>query len=371
MPTPVQISGLAIRSDSSIGPFRSSSGAFYFVAVGPASLALSYRFIIYKATDPTDSWSSLTTLDSTSNRTIIHIAGQQVGDEIHFCAAMFVSSTLTDVRYYVFDMSSETFTTSNDPIITDTNTGEYKQVSLVVRSNGEKVAAIGGIATVMGVDRTKVRYSRKTTGNWSSAVVVDPAGAVNYGYPEVILGANDSVHFLFTGITVSLSYQRTLNSSNALQTVSSGFSALFPVAGSLVSSGVTKIVAAGTSFIGYFNSGNTPTINIGAGNNTSDTSGVYSRSEIFYILYQVNNDFRLTSSTDFGATWSTPITVYSGTSIRSNALNKDATIYQSGDNFVIPYLFEDSNISYYNEYIVETIGPPPEPSGRRRFVIIC
>jgi hypothetical protein len=80
-----------------------------------------------------------------------------------------------------------------------------------------------------------------------------------------------------------------------------------------------------------------------------------------WVIYRNSSDSDLYAarSTTDGSTWLTPVNIFTAT-IASAAVNLsvDATIYQRGNNVVIPYIVNDAGTLKYNEYTVRTTTPP-------------
>ena len=140
MAVPVTITGVNLNvtnmGSCRMGPFRSSAGNFYGVFRDSTDATL---LDIYRATDPTDSWSQIASLDvGTAN--IINWSAHQVGDNLHI--AVLDTAALT---YSVFSMATDSFTTSNEatgatPVVTDGN----NKCGITLRSDGDIIIMYNG-----------------------------------------------------------------------------------------------------------------------------------------------------------------------------------------------------------------------------------
>src|SRR3990172_6045379 len=107
MALPVTISGAAYpKKTSFIGPFKSSGGAYYFVAVDSATS----RPAVYKASDPTSSFAEVDSANrpASSESTLRTIRVLPDGDTLRI-----ISASATDLFYHDFSMSSDTWGTKD------------------------------------------------------------------------------------------------------------------------------------------------------------------------------------------------------------------------------------------------------------------
>jgi hypothetical protein len=238
---------------------------YYFLGVDSTN---NYALDVYKATDPTSSWSQVTTVSTTSNLAISDIAAYQVGDNLHIALAI-TNSTNTDYRYYVYSLATESFTTSNEAIQTAIATNSFRDCSIVVRSSGDVIVIYSGAAeSIMGTAYSRVRYARRVSGVWTTAVFVDAQGSVSWVQPECCLGASDRSHLFWSENAASTVYHRTLTSGNVLQTQGSVASiarwprqAVSYQDGSDVRVALSGYAGASGAGIVYFISADTPTLN--------------------------------------------------------------------------------------------------------------
>jgi hypothetical protein len=381
MPLPVAISGFSnttslFLSGMAVGPFKSSAGNYYVVG---RSFANAEQIRAVKATDPTDSFAEVGTNNAPqTGNNILSVTAAQEGDVLHVVAYAGTAS----YWYTTFNMSTDAWAGSWTAIGTgegNTSGTDFNLASIVVRSNGDLVVAFrAAFVAIMGTDYRRVSYSRRIAGVWTQNVAVDAAGSVNYNFIGACLGASDSVHIFYTDNTNSTLIQRTLNSSNVLQTASTGVA--FTGAGtqgrfaggeaiSYVDGASTRVCHVandnGTIKSYYFDSANTPTINtatIATGAHSSsraaatvDTGGTSPTIVAGYVL-SADSDYYVRTSTDDGASWSAATNVTTTTISNSViAHGGSGPVYVRGSNYVFGHLYLDASgtaIYTYNEYNV-------------------
>lgn len=348
------------------------SDEYYFLGVDSTN---NYALDVYKATDPTSSWSQVTTANTTSNLQIVQIAAYQSGDSLHIACAIAASAGSTDYRYYVYNMASETFTISNETIEAgiDTwfNSGQARHCSISVRSDGDVIVVYNGDAdSVMGTAYRRIDYARREAGVWTTAVAVDSAGSVHWMAPEIVgPDASDRMALIWSESGGSgFSYMRSLSSGNVLQTQQGGTNiggAVLGLQGTIYQYNGNDVVVVGCSgSLWYFNSADNPTINLASNVVSTYPMSIFSDNGIAYALYNYSStgDLYVKSSSDGGASWSpaSPGTLaFTGTVATSIAnLSRDGNIYLRGNDYVIPYVVNDNGTLKYNEYVVRSLATP-------------
>jgi len=199
-------------------PYKSSGGAFYAVVRTDAD-----ELDVYKATDPTDSWSVQGT-NPVHAGTILGFSTVQDGDVIHM-----VAWSSAAYEYYTFNMATDAWVV-DQAIETPTNAPTFPWASIAVRSDGDVVVVYAGDTDRnMGDTKERVDVNVRTSGSWGGPVALDAGGDVHYGNPNCVLGTNDFVHCVWqTQISTADDPPtgwvdgegRTLNSSDTLSTVS-------------------------------------------------------------------------------------------------------------------------------------------------------
>lgn len=367
MALPVTLSNLTAGTLSAVGPFRSSAGNYY---VFGRSTADTTKIQAQKATDPTSSFSAVGTDDTFGQATGARtwLAGWQDGDTVHLVVGITSNSTF---RYNSFSMATDAWGTSATLASGWSTTNPFVSAP-VVRSNGDLVVAgRGSLENVMGTNYHRTIYNKRVSGTWDASVtdVGGTGGQAHLVCVGAALGASDSVHIFYLDFTNSLLKQRTLNSSNSLQTASTG--AAMTGSGtngtdsggeaiSYASGGATKVIGIfndnGTLKSFYFDSANTPTIN-----SATVEASVHAAARGFasvdgadaYAGYALasDSDVYVEKSTDHGATWSGKTDV--ATATVANALGNLGTtgpVYLRGGNYVLGFTYNDNGTLKYNEY---------------------
>ena len=177
-------------------PFKSSAGAFYVVG-----LSATDQIDIYKATDPTDSFSIQDAANNPTTFTTLHcLSARQKGDVIHI-AAMRLSLTTLRANYFTFNMATDLWVLNNNVIelFGTTNLPTNPWISIDVRSDGDVVVVYAGVTDqVMGGKKERVDGNIRTGGTWGGAVALDAAGDIHYGNPNVVYNpTTDRMHLLW------------------------------------------------------------------------------------------------------------------------------------------------------------------------------
>lgn len=368
MALPVTISGID-TAVACAGPFKSSGGNFYFFGRSSSSAP---TLVAMKATDPTSSFSSVDTEVMGGGGSILAIAAFQDGDTIHIAVALESSvTTNTEYCYTTFDCSTDTIAadeTIQATLDTRTSGGAHQRAcSIVKRSDGSVVVLYNGARVAsMGNSYSRIVYARRASGGgWTTNVAVDAGGTTDYLSAEAILGASDRAQFVFCSDGTS-TFQRALTSANSLQTAGTfGNTIVITSAAtqgvSYDDSGTQRVAVVGPQKrVGYFNDGNTPTLNTSG---VIDTNGsvfrLFKDGVDIWALYRssADSDLYAAKSTDDGATFATAVNVFTATvGATETNLSVDGNIYQRGSDFVIPYIVNDNGTLKYNEYVVRSVS---------------
>lgn len=176
----------------------------------------------FKATDPTSSFSNVgTDVTMTSTQAILGIDAVQSGNEIHVVTIDGATTTEVDLRYHVFNTSSDTWTTSNETILDDydlVSTAAGAHVAVGIRSDGDVIVLYNGPLVASGGNRERVYYARRESGSWTVDIEVGNGGATSWYAGGVVPGSSDRMHFFFLDDGANDAYQRCLTSANALET---------------------------------------------------------------------------------------------------------------------------------------------------------
>ena len=337
------------------GPFKPTKGTYYFIGVSAANPRATN---IYEATDPTSSWSMVG--GASTGLTTLGGIGTAVRGNTLIIISRTISATTESMHYQKFDMGgnfsqvSVNLGLSLEPLTTATNSG----VGVGIKSNGIGYMSYNGPPTVLmsGVINQVYYRTWDTTNNFSpntDVAVTNSGDGVDYVSGNLIIGQDDNVHIMYKSPTNT--FLRTLNSSNVLQTQQTMASSSYDLfsSSSMSSGGSTYIAASGDALVSYTSSLNPTAYTV----NTNNTlSNVQSYLNIFYSLnYSVStSSITLSTSEDFGATWSTPTSIQSLTSPFTGeaALSRNGQIYQRGSRVVLPYIYRDGSSYYYNEYAI-------------------
>jgi hypothetical protein len=374
-------SGIAdfVMKVSSDDPAKVPNQYYFFGVDGTTGSTLQ----AYKATDPTSSWSSITTKTSFGNL-IGNIAGCQTGSIIHLLVGHTPGASLSQQYYVQFDMALETFGTTETVAASGNSTGQTGALqyggSIAVRDDGQVVAFFNGVQTnTMGTAYARVYYALRnpSTGVWDAAVRVDDNTAIDNTNPEATLSAtfiysSNRVHFFWLAGTSSLT-SRTLSAADGLNTggtISGSATAQYIATISYNDSGAVQyriIVACSASpnvlTNSYADTADDPTwaTSVSHSGNVCLPLSLFNDETTAYMIFRDNDDGDLyfKSSTDHGASWTAQSSIFTGTVAAAKTnLSRDGNIYQRSNLMVIPYIVNDSGTLRYNEYTVRTLGTP-------------
>ena len=306
MALPTTITGFVVSTlviEAITRPFVSSGGNVY--VFGRSSTAGEIKAV--KATDPTSSFSGVgTDFATTSGNSINSIDAYQVGDNIHVVTSDG-PSTATDLRYHIFSMSSDSWTTTNELIkdnATPVSAASQSNIQLSVRSDGDVIVLYNGSsAASMGTDYERVYYARRESGSWTIDVAVDNGGADHWYSSGVVIGSSDRMHFFLINNDLSAIFQRTLTSANALQTFPSAFdSTVSAVANSNSQLGVSYD-SSGTQKVRFPFPDNTASTYNSAKCDSADAPTMSQDNDITGATDAVTNEFRCSFVADGTTLW--------------------------------------------------------------------
>lgn len=351
MALPVTITGIALDV-AAVGPYESSAGNHYFFGKDSSDVTVMRCM---KATDPTDAWTSIATSGGFAAAGIMDIAGFQKNDIVHLAIADTYSGE-AGYNYRAFNMATETFDIAE--AIIDSLSASNLLCSIVVRSDGTPVVLFKAASY-------QIHYSIRTgTNTWSAAVEVDDGGGDQYNYPVAILGNADAVHFVYW--SSSFTNQKTLTSSNVLQSVITAPTTWFSEGISLNYGGATRCLAAGsaTAEVLYFDSGDSPTLNLAyLGSINPATIRLFVRNNMVYALYSKtsggNKDYYFKVSDDGGAHWAGETFICSATNNASpSSTSRFSRLFPSLTDIFLPFVYADSastELKYNHKKVATTI----------------
>lgn len=391
MAFPTTITTVGDVNEGGARPFLSSAGNVYVIVRDNVTTS---KLRAFKATDPTSSFSNVgTDPQVTSTHAIQGYATYQVGDVIHIVTQDCSVNTSVDLRYHKFDMSSDSWSLTNEAIVTAVSTSvavASHQPSITVRSSGDVIVLYNGATTaIMGSNRTRVYYARRVTGTWTVDVVVDNAGATNWYTGGIVLGSSDRSHFYFQDNNATSAYERCLTSANVLETFPTSFDttiasatyALHNLGISYDASGTQKVrFPVFDSIVSTVNSAkcdsaDTPTMSedsdiTGATNADTGTDGFHSGfsangTTLWHVFDDTNNDIYTQSNANDGG-WSTPASFYTGTVTKLYC-----NIYTRNGDIVLAMVFTETNPKYTEKVLLAGDTTPKDVEWDCQFGFSC
>jgi len=291
---------------------------------------------------------------------VIHLAVQD---------GTLASSVAT--KYVSFDATTDTFLATTETVLAAGAIAGQATAgwgcSLAVRSTGEVVLFYNCVATnTSGTARARVAYRRRTGVNtYAAEVRVDANAAFDNTTPEVVLGANDRIHFAWLNSTTNIMH-RVLNSVNTLLAASTGQNTTFGNVSYISSvsyndAGTRKVVLHRGAKTVYFDSADAPTLNLSSASisDYQPNSLFVDGTDVWTLNNNVSQDLQVAKSTNAGSTFGSPVTAMAATvGVDKEALSRDGLVYQRGNSVVIPYIVNDNGTLKYNEYQVRYVPPP-------------
>ena len=229
MALPVTLSGSAWSKQSGGGPHLVGGNVYAFFVVSGDLPTIN----AFKATDPETSFSVVDTHDSGATNI------RDLSTVVSGTTIFVIFETATFIAIVEFDTITDTF--SNNVNIESFSGGQGPStIDLVIcdvriRSDGDLIVLYGGDTdNVKGTAYDRVDYARREGSTWTAGIAVDNAGEINWHSGGMASGSSDRMHFFFHNHTNLDAYQRTLNSSNSLETFPSSFDTNLPSGSSLV-----------------------------------------------------------------------------------------------------------------------------------------
>ena len=382
---------VTILSDNGVSgyspPWKSSAGEFYIVIFESAATPL---IDVYKATDPTDSFTAQDTGNHPTfgaGTPVQCLSVTQKGDVLYLC----YSSGSSDQAYTYgeFDMAADTWSVINQTIDATTNDPTFPWISIAVRSDGDVVVVYAGdLDANMGDNKERVDVNIRTGTTWGGPVALDAGGDIHYGNPNCVLGTSDGVHIQWwrqpsttedPPIAWNYYQSRTLNSSDSLSTVVNNTNNNNPDH-LLTSQNMVTYDDGGTQRIisnWIFRDADHDIVTGGAvedgsdniSSPTSSTEGIeqdlWANGEVsilscqelstdLHLLYSgggtagVDQDLYYTKSTNNGVTWDAPTEEIDAITVNFISAN----IFVRGGNTVMGYVYDDAGAQKYNEKVL-------------------
>lgn len=368
------------------GPWVSSGGNVYILTKTGAS-----TLHMFKATDPASSFANAgTDFVVTSGNTIRQLDGFQVADLIHVVTRDAGSLSTNVLRYHVFDMSTDTWTTMNQlvrDVYTIPQLIDESIVRIRVRSDGTKIILYEGPQVLADVNRARCYYARYMGAAWSADIAIGGGGNAHWYPGEAILANADRIHFMLNDFTNLDAYQQCLTSANALETLPAAFdSVIANDSAAMIYRGVAYSASAGGTVVrnAYFDSFGPSTLNdyrfsssdapaasmtitanitspenSGAGSGRHHGSMAKDGSTVYFVFENSSDDLYITSSQDAGS-WSTPLLLQTA-QINGRVY---ANCYNRGSRVVgICYFDSAGSATMYTEYTVSAVAAAPSALG--------
>jgi hypothetical protein len=405
MALPVTITGVAVTCGTGAGPYKSSAGDYYQIFKDSTT---ANKIRAFKSSGASDSaWSNVgtdvTVTGVTTAPGIAQVDAWQDGDTLHVAVACVGSpTTATTYTYHTFDMSSDSWTLSNEAIASNvetlsdqSGTGNPRGISICKRtSSGEIFVALQttvGIVSMAEYSRIGA-YRRTGVGAWSAiASAVDGSGTTttaSYVGPVCQPDPNsDAVYIGCMARTTNVVWLCTVTAANTVfrTSVSTWAGLIAGQAGNLQlacydASGTTKLAmwanaaavawdvryaygdgnATGAVTLSNANFGTTE-----GGNPFRFYSDDNSGTDTLYIVgtewsgHATNiQDLYVRASTNHGQTWGSKTYIFTPATVVYDTLltNSHGSIYTRGGNYVIPYTVNDNGTVKYNEHILRAAG---------------
>jgi hypothetical protein len=379
-----------------IPPFKSSTGDFYSVA---GQSGANTRLGVYKATDPSDSWTETDTAGDPAQPAIVASAVQS-GDVIHI--AWFLDSN--NIRYSQFNMATDSWDITEETIENPANAPTNPWISIAVESTGvPKVVYAGDTDQVMGGKKERVDVNVRNGGTWDGPVVLSANDTADehYGNPNIVKASDsDDMHITWSSTTNTsdpptawfTTETRTITAADSLSTLDTDvvdtantllgiqngvsfddsgtevirFGMIFSSAGirgaalmlSDTGTGGKRSVFETTATVEFASAIFSPKVNGEVGIIT--VAGPDSNGDLHVLWSNADDsdDIYYATSTDTGDTWSAEAQELDA--VACNFIS--ANIYVRGIDTVLAYVYDDGGTTKYNEkVIIEGVAGDPQP----------
>jgi hypothetical protein len=197
------LGGVFVETPVRLGPWEASNGDLYFL-MEPSET--DNRMMAVKSTDGGATWREVDGGNRPRTGDLEGVGQAFVDDRIHT-----LHQTSDHVFYHLFRTSDHP-TQPDTWEITDERLASpveppVQVADIAVRSDGSVVGVYGNL------DRVLVR-TRSPQGQWSAETVVDADIDRDLSGPVIALGADDTVHFAYTGIDGTAWYRQILSNGD-------------------------------------------------------------------------------------------------------------------------------------------------------------
>lgn len=329
MATSIDSGGVVTESPAKNGPWVPSNGAVYEVHIDTADS----RPTVYKATDPTSSWSEQ---DATNRPDFSATIGSHdgivswlEGDVIHLCTQE--DSGGDPIEYHTFNTSTDTWAITNERPTALGGAGAYpaEMGGMSLRSDGDVILTyMGDAEKIMGTNYSRVYYARRESSTWTIDVAIGGAGEDDWRNGPVIRGGSDRMILCSYNDDLDQGYTQTLNSSNSLQSAQQFDSTLSTASTNIFGDGVAYddggtirvripyLDSSGdTSILEVTSDTDTPTVgggqittSVDASDNNSTNATLAADGTNLHLLYSNTGDFDVYhDENDDDAGWGTDV----------------------------------------------------------------
>lgn len=376
MALPTTITGVTFLDTATQGrsrPYISSSGNVYVVF---KDSAVNTDLDIYKATDPTSSFSQIASITLTAAGIVFGIATYQDGDNLHIAT----QDDNENILYHVFSMSSDTFTTSNEAVTSavGTNINVDKAISVSLETGGDIIIFYQGASENVSGQKERVNRAWKTGGSWTVNQPVDAGGAVDYFLGGIVRGEVNKFHLVFKDDTNRRAKHRSVqNVDGTLSAVENlvdanseieDFTIIQPVY--YDASGIERITT------GYMDSPEPNFFTV-----VIEDDGTPETFKVMAAAIAVGEFSTVSFAVDVKTVWSVfrkfAGHLYSTSNVDDSSWTNDelevtiqpnsitSNIYQRGSDIVLAYIYDDGGVIKYNEKVLRSVGKNPGAHGHR------
>jgi len=202
------VGGCMCESPHALGPVEYNGTLFYFMEHTSTAGGVGNYIICLKSTDDGATWAEV---DASNNPTTVDFESgdlQVDGTTVHL-----FSHHSTSVRYHTFNLSTETWGTTDEAVVTGI-TETDQAVAGVVLSNGDRWCFY------RRTDATfeSIKYKQYTSSAWQSEQTLDAEASTNFTWVSAVVGASNLTHVFYQEITNGTGnmYHRSLSSAGSL-----------------------------------------------------------------------------------------------------------------------------------------------------------
>lgn len=186
--------------------------------------------VVYKATDPTSSWSAVSGSTYVFDGPILSYKVEQAGDDFHVAVTGGRKGNQDEfyfVKYLRFDPGTDAWDIDEEQVDDNDARTNFPSVdankqscAIAVRSDGDVVVMYASENDAGALHVADISYSRRVSGSWTRGVSVASDSGTHEIPGVIVLGVSDRIHFFWNDTGANDLHHRSLSSAYVLGTES-------------------------------------------------------------------------------------------------------------------------------------------------------